>query len=120
MAGKAETVEEYLGALEPDFRAELERIRALVKELVPEAEETMSYSMPTLKYKQRVLVYFTASKKHLSFYPSRWAIEELEDRLAGFSKTVHAIRFTPAAPLPDDLIRDLVLVHVREIDAGRQ
>lgn len=53
MGGKAETVDEYLGALEPDFRAELERIRALVKELVPEAEETMSYSMPTLKYKQR-------------------------------------------------------------------
>lgn len=120
MAGKAETVDEYLGALEPDFRAELERIRALVKELVPEAEETMSYSMPTLKYKPRALVYFTASKKHLSFYPSRWAIEELEARLAGFSKTVHAIRFTPAAPLSDDLIRDLVLVHVREIDAGRQ
>ena len=120
MAGKAATVEEYLDALEPDFWAELERIRALVKELVPEAEETMSYSMPILKYKQRALVYFTASKKHLSFYPSCWAIEELEDRLEGFSKTVHAIRFTPAAPLPDDLIRDLVLVHVREIDAGRQ
>ena len=87
---------------------------------LPEAEETMSYSMPILKYKQRALVYFTASKKHLSFYPSCWAIEEMEDRLEGFSKTVHAIRFTPAAPLPDDLVRDLLLVHVREIDAGRQ
>ena len=69
MAGKAETVEEYLGALEPDFRAEIERIRALVKELVPEAEETMSYSMPTLKYKQRALVYFTSSKKAPELLP---------------------------------------------------
>ena len=80
----------------------------------------MSYSMPILKYDQRALVYLTASKKHLSFYPSCWAIEELEDRLEGFSKTVHAIRFTPAAPLPDDLVSNIVLVHVREIDAGRQ
>ena len=120
MAGKAKTVEEYLSVLDPEFRAELERIRALVKELVPEAEETMSYSMPTLKYKQRALVYFTASKKHLSFYPSSWAIEELDDRLDGFKKTAHAIQFTPAAPLPDNLIRDLLLVHLREIDAGRQ
>ncbi len=70
MSGTAKTVDEYLSALQPEFRAELERIRSLVKDLVPEVEETMSYSMPTLKYKQRALVYFTASKKHLSFYPS--------------------------------------------------
>lgn len=120
MSGTAKTVDEYLSALQPEFRAELERIRALVKDLVPEAEETMSYSMPTLKYKQRALVYFTASKKHLSFYPSSWAIEELADRLAGFKKTVHAIQFTPAAPLPDELILDLVRAHLRHIDAETQ
>jgi uncharacterized protein YdhG (YjbR/CyaY superfamily) len=66
------------------------------------------------------LVYFTASKKHLSFYPSSWAIEELRDQLKDYKTTEHAIQFTLSKPLPDHLIEDLVRVHLREIDANRQ
>lgn len=120
MNEKPTSVDEYLAGIDPAFRPELERIRALVTRLVPGVEETMSYRMPTLKYRGRALVYFTASKKHLSFYPSSWAIEELRDRLAGYTTTEHAIQFTLENPLPDDLIEDLVRVHAREIDAGRQ
>ncbi|GAA1318917.1 iron chaperone [Leucobacter albus] len=120
MAEKAKTVEEYLARLDPSYRAELERIRALVKELVPGLEETVSYGMPTLKHRGRALVYFTASKKHLSFYPSSWAIAELRERLSGYKTTEHAIQFTPETALATDLIEDLVRVHVREIEADRQ
>lgn len=120
MADKAKSVEEYLAALGPAERAELERIRALVKLIVPDTEETISYGMPTLKYKNRALVYFTASKKHLSFYPSSWAIEELKDQLTDYTTTAHAIQFTLDKPLPRSLIEDLVRVHQREIDANKQ
>lgn len=120
MAEKAKTVDEYLGALDPARRAELERIRTLVRDLVPDAEETMSYGMPTLKYKNRALVYFTSSKKHMSFYPSSWAIEALRDQLENYTTTEHAIQFTLDKPLPSDLVRELVRAHVREIDANRQ
>lgn len=119
MGEKAKNVEEYLNALDPAYRAELERIRALVKQLVPDTEETISYGMPTLKYKDRALVYFTASKKHMSFYPSSWAIEELKDRLKDYKTTEHAIQFTLDKTLPSRLVEDLVRVHVREIDANR-
>ena len=114
------TIDEYLADVQPEFRVELERIRARVTKLVPEAEETVSYKMPTLKYKGRPLVYFTASKKHMSFYPSSWAIEGLRDRLDGYKTTQHAIQFTLKNPLPDDLITDLVLAHKADIDAGRK
>ena len=120
MAEKAKTVEEYLDALDPAYRAELERIRALVTALVTGTEETMSYGMPTLKYKNRALVYFTASKKHLSFYPSSWAIEDLKDQLEQYKTTEHAIQFTLDNPLPSRLIEDLVRIHMRAIDANRQ
>lgn len=119
MDGKPKSIDEYLSKVEPQHRAELERIRELVKQLVPGVEEAMSYSMPTLKYKNRALVYFTASKKHMSFFPSSWAIEEFKDKLAGYKTTQHAIQFTLANPLPDALIKDLVLNHVRDIDADR-
>ncbi len=120
MGEKAKSVEEYLDALDPAYRAELERIRTLVKNLVPETEETVSYGMPTIKYRSRALVYFTASKKHLSFYPSSWAIEELKGQLQDYKTTEHAIQFTLDKTLPSHLIEDLVRVHVREIDAGRK
>ncbi|GAA1497858.1 iron chaperone [Paeniglutamicibacter kerguelensis] len=120
MGEKATSVEEYLNALDPACRAELERIRALVTRLVPGTEETISYGMPTLKYRNRALVYFTASKKHMSFYPSSWAIEELRDKLTDYKTTEHAIQFTLEKTLPSALVEDLVRVHVREIDADRQ
>jgi uncharacterized protein YdhG (YjbR/CyaY superfamily) len=114
------TIDGYLSNVDPRQRTELERIRALVKELVPSAEETISYAMPTLKYKNRALVYFTASKKHMSFMPSSWAIEELKDKLKGYKTTEHSIQFTLENPLPDALLKELVLNHVRDIDADRQ
>lgn len=120
MGEKAKSIEEYLNALDPEYRAELERIRSLVQHLVPGAEEAMSYGMPTLKYKNRALVYFTASKKHMSFYPSSWAIEELRDQLQQYKTTEHAIQFTLDKTLSSQLIEDLVRVHVRDIDANRQ
>lgn len=119
MNPKAKTIDEYLSNVELQHRAELERIRALVKKLVPSAEETMSYGMPTLKYKKRALVYFTASKNHMSFFPSSWAIEELKDKLKGYKTTKHAIQFTVENPLTNALIQELVLNHVRDIDADR-
>jgi len=55
MNRKATSIDEYLGNVDSQRRVALERIRALVKKLVPSAEETISYSMPTLKYKNRAL-----------------------------------------------------------------
>jgi uncharacterized protein YdhG (YjbR/CyaY superfamily) len=120
MGEKATSIDAYLDGIDPAFRPELERIRALVTKLVPSAEESMSYRMPTLKYKNRALVYFTASKKHMSLFPSSWAIEEFKDRLAGYKTSEHAIQFTLQKPLSTELIEDLVRFHVRQIDADRQ
>ncbi|GEK81628.1 iron chaperone [Agrococcus baldri] len=119
MGEKATSIDEYLRGIDPAFRPELERIRALVTELVPGVEESMSYRMPTLTYKDRALVYFTASKRHMSLFPSSWAIEEFADRLADYKTSEHAIQFTLERPLPTDLIEDLVRFHVRQIDADR-
>src|SRR5688572_9014522 len=101
MSNKPKTIDEYLSNVEPEQRKELERIRALVKKLVPSAEEAIYYNMPSLKYKKRALVYFTASKKHMSFMPSSWAIEEFKDKLKDYKTTEHSIQFTLDNPLPD-------------------
>lgn len=120
MGEKVTSINEYLAGIDPAFRPQLERIRVIVTELVPSVEESMSYRMPTLKYKNRALVFFTASKKHMSLFPSSWAIEEFSDQLADYKTSEHAIQFTLDKPLPTDLIEDLVRFHVHQIDADRR
>jgi uncharacterized protein YdhG (YjbR/CyaY superfamily) len=109
-------MDDYLaGVPEPD-RDALERIRRKVKELVPQAEEGKSYGMPALKYNKRPLVGFVAAKKHLSLFPfSPAVIEALSDRLDGFELSKGTIRFTAEHPLPDDLLRDVVMLRRDEI-----
>lgn len=119
MENKPKTIDEYLEKVTPQQRAALEKIRAWVREIVPDTEESISYSMPTLKYKNRALVYFSASKKHMSFMPSSWAIEAFKEELKGYKTTEHSIQFTLENPLPETLIKKLVLNHVRDIDADR-
>ena len=109
-------MDDYLaGVTEPD-RDALERVRRMVKELVPQAEEGKSYGMPALKYNKRPLVGFVAAKKHLSLFPfSPAVIEALTDRLDGFELSKGTIRFTAAHQLPDDLLRDVVMLRLDEI-----
>lgn len=67
----------------------------------------------------RARAYFTASKKHMSLFPSSGAIEELTDRLEKYKTSEHALQFTLDKPLPTELIEDLVR-HLGQIDADRR
>lgn len=109
-------MDDYLADVAEPDRAALERIRRVVKELVPQAEEGKSYGMPALKYNKRPLVGFVAAKKHLSLFPfSPAVIDALTDRLDGFELSKGTIRFTAQHQLPDDVLRDVVMLRLDEI-----
>jgi len=109
-------MDDYLADVAEPDRAALERIRRVVKELVPQAEEGKSYGMPALKYNKRPLVGFVAAKKHLSLLPfSPAVIDALTDRLDGFELSKGTIRFTAEHQLPDDVLRDVVMLRLDEI-----
>jgi uncharacterized protein YdhG (YjbR/CyaY superfamily) len=109
-------MDDYLADVAEPDRAALERIRRVVKELVPQAEEGKSYGMPALKYNKRPLVGFVAAKKHLSLFPfSPAVIDALTDRLDGFELSKGTIRFTAEHQLPDDVLRDVVMLRLDEV-----
>jgi uncharacterized protein YdhG (YjbR/CyaY superfamily) len=109
-------MDDYLADVAEPDRAALERIRRVVKELVPQAEEGKSYGMPALRYNKRPLVGFVAAKKHLSLFPfSPAVIDALTDRLDGFELSKGTIRFTAQHQLPDDVLRDVVMLRLDEI-----
>ena len=109
-------MDDYLAGVTGPDRDALERVRRMVKELVPQAEEGKSYGMPALKYNKRPLVGFVAAKKHLSLFPfSPAVIEALTNRLDGFELSKGTIRFTAEHQLPDDVLRDVVMLRLGEI-----
>jgi uncharacterized protein YdhG (YjbR/CyaY superfamily) len=108
--GRVNTVEEYLQALAPEQREQYERIRGIVKRHVPEAEETISYRIPTFKYRGKYLLYFAAHKNHMSIYPTVGAVDATKGTKGTF-------RFTADEPVPEDVVMAIVSHRVSEIDA---
>jgi len=112
-------VDEYFEGLDAPTRAAFEHIRALVREIAPEAEDSWSYGMAALRYKRRPLLGFRTTKDHLSVFPfSPKAVEAVRDKLAGHELSKGTIRFTVAEPLPDKVVRDMVRFRVEQIDAA--
>lgn len=112
---KSASTDAYMARLPPDQRQALETLRGQIRALVPEAEETVSYGLPTFKLKGN-LVHFGAAAKHCAFYPGG-VVDQFAERLAGFETAKGTIRFQPDRPLPPDLIRDIVLYRIAQNEA---
>jgi uncharacterized protein YdhG (YjbR/CyaY superfamily) len=112
--------DEYLATVPEPQRAELERIRQVVRGEVPDAEEATSYGLPAFKYKQRPLLGVRASKNHLSVFPfSPEAVEAARDELAGFDLSKGTVRFTPENPIPGAALKQLLDHRLREIEGDK-
>ena len=113
-------MDDYLDGLPPAQKGALERVRAVVADLVPDAEEGTSYGMPAFIYAGRPLLGFRAATKHLSIFPfSPAAIDAVRDRLDGFDLAKGTIRFSADQPVPADVLADLVRARKQEITPNR-
>jgi len=111
---KITDVETYMSGLSEEFRTLLSHVRQIIKRIVPQAEEVMSYGMPAYKY-LGMLVYFAAHKKHCAMYPiTPVVLAELGDEIKDFQTSKATLQFTPKNPLPDELIEKFVKIRVIE------
>ena len=101
--GKPETVEEYIEAQEETVRPRLREIRDILRKALPEAEECISWSMPTYR-KGRNIIHFAAAKKHIGIYPGGEATTVLAEELAGMDVSKGTIRLPHDQELPAALI----------------
>jgi len=108
-------IDEYLNKLDPLQRNELERIRSIVKEVAPNANESISYGIPTFKVNNKPLAHFAAFKDHLSLFPTSKPIEILKDKLTGFTIARGTIHFTPEKRLPKSVIKKLIAIRIKDI-----
>jgi uncharacterized protein YdhG (YjbR/CyaY superfamily) len=117
--GAAVTViDDYLKKVEPSKKKALERIRALAKECVPSAEETISYGMPTLTYKGKPFLGFDAHKNHIGIYPfSGHIIETFKAELREYRTTKGAIQVPLDNPIPKVTLRKVINARLKAIRA---
>lgn len=111
-------IDEYLERVEPAKREALQRIRTLAAAFVPDAEETITYRMPTLNYAGKPFLGFDAHAKHIGLYPySAAVIVALGERLAGYSCSKGAIRVPLDRPIPEQLLREIIACRLEAIRA---
>ncbi|RPI25422.1 MAG: DUF1801 domain-containing protein [Actinobacteria bacterium] len=107
-------VDDYLSALPDEQREALQRLRSIVRSLVPDATERVAYRIPVFAYLGD-LVGFSAHEHHLSLHTmSPPLMKAMKDRLKPRKASGATIHFTADDPLPQDLIEEVVAARVEE------
>jgi uncharacterized protein YdhG (YjbR/CyaY superfamily) len=101
-------VTDYLNQLNDVEKPILTRLRELVYELVPDAEDAFSYGIPTYRYKGKYMIGFASNKKFMSIYPGAEVISAFRKELAPYKLSKGTISFTVENPLPDELLRNII------------
>jgi uncharacterized protein YdhG (YjbR/CyaY superfamily) len=107
------SVDEYLERVSPESaRLTLTKLRATIREAIPEAEEVIKYGMPTYQF-QGFIASFAAYKKHCSFFPGH-TVADFSGALTGYKTSKGTIQFPHDKPLPDTLVIAIVQARFAE------
>lgn len=107
------SIDEYISSFPKNIQEKLVEIREAIRELVPEAQEKISYQMPTY-YLNGNLVHFAAYSKHIGFYPTPSGIDAFKSELNQYKNAKGSVQFPIEEPLPIDLIKKIVKFRVEE------
>lgn len=108
-------IDSYIDGFDGRHRELLVELRDLVRSLVPDAGEKISYGMPTFTLGGRILVHFGAQPRHIGFYPTPEGVLFAEPFLGGLKHSKGAIQFPLDADLPVDLVRRVVGHRVEQV-----
>lgn len=112
----APDIDSYLATLDETKRAALQTLRRCILEVVPDAEECISYGMPAFKLHGKTVAGFAAFKDHLSYLPhSGSVLSALQRDLAGYEMTKGSLHFKVDEPLPGSLVNKLIATRMREL-----
>lgn len=114
MAEQFATIDQYIASFPEDVQVVLEEVRRRIRNVAPEAGETISYQIPTMTLSGRHLVYFAAWKRHISVYPVPALEESFERELAPYRAGRGTVRFPLNKPIPYGLIERLVALLVQQ------
>ena len=107
------SIDEYIATFSEEIQTILQELRSTIKAAAPDAEEKISYQMPTFALKGN-LVHFAAHNNHIGFYPTPTAIQAFKDELSVYKGAKGSVKFPINEPLPLKLISRIVKFRVAE------
>ncbi len=108
-------IDEYLADLDEPKRSTLQRLRRTILEVVPEAEEGISYRLPAFRLHGKVIAGFAAFKNHLSYLPHSGSVfPALPEEVAPYKTSTGALQFPIDTPLPKPLVEQLINVRIAQ------
>lgn len=112
----AKEVDDYLASVEEPKRGTLQALRRTILEIVPDAEQVISYRVPAFRVGGETIAGFAAFKEHLSYLPfSGSVLPMLADELTGFTMTKSALHFPVDRQLPKTLVEKLIDARLEEV-----
>ena len=107
------TIDEYIATSPEEVRKTLQKLRQVIHEAAPEAQEVIGYNMPAFKL-NGILVYFAAFKNHIGFYPTSSGIVTFKKELTAYETSKGTVRFPLDKPIPFELVSKIVKFRVQE------
>ncbi|TLG72531.1 iron chaperone [Culicoidibacter larvae] len=116
MKTEFKSVDQYIENCPPEQQAVLREVRKIIHDTIPEAQEKISYDMPTFELFGGNVIHFAANKAHLGIYPGAAAIVAFAEKLSVYKTTKGAIQIPYTEPLPKQLIEEITefCAHERE------
>jgi uncharacterized protein YdhG (YjbR/CyaY superfamily) len=110
---RPKNIDEYIASFSPEVQSILEKIRSTIKQAAPEAEEKISYQIPTFTLMGN-LVHFAAFKEHIGLYPPVQGDEKLQADISTYKGEKGNLKFPLDEPIPYTLISRIVKFRVKE------
>ncbi|MDF2545946.1 MAG: hypothetical protein K0R93_844 [Anaerosolibacter sp.] len=107
------SIDEYILQFPPEVQEILKALRKVIKDAAPDAEEKISWQMPTFVLHGN-LVHFAAHKNHIGFYPAPSGIDAFKEELSEYKGAKGSVQFPIKKPLPYELISKIVKFRVAE------
>jgi len=107
------SIDEYIAACPEETHERLQAIRAEIKQLAPEAKETISYQIAAFELNGKNLIHFAGWKKHISLYPVPAGGEAFEAEVSKYADGKGTVKFLLDEPMPMKLITKIIKLHVR-------
>jgi len=112
---KPSNIDEYIAGFPKEVQAILEQVRATIRKVAPDAEEAISYGIPTFKLQKTNLVHFAGFKNHVGFYPTPTGSEAFKEELSGYKTGKGSVQFPLDKPMPLALITRITQFRIEQI-----
>jgi uncharacterized protein YdhG (YjbR/CyaY superfamily) len=113
-------VDKYFSRLDLPHRETLQQLRRTIQQILPDAEEVISYGFPGFKLEGKIICGYDAFKNHCSYFPhSSLVIPALQTELAKYKTSKGAIQFSTSKPLPKQIVKKLITTRIRQLREGK-